>query len=62
MSRRQPTNEKLLQPRTAEKYGITRRIMFRRRDRMRDRNLVLIYYDGVIGDTSFGQGYNNFRL
>lgn len=43
-----------MQPKTAEKYGITRRIMFRRRDRMRDRNLVIIYYDGVLGDTVVG--------
>lgn len=62
LSRRIPTNERQVAARTPEKYGISKRLVFRRRDRMRDRNLVIIYYDGVMGDTSYSASYNNLRL
>lgn len=62
MARKIPTNEKMVQPRTVEKLGITKRILFRRRERMRNENLLLFYFDGVIGDLNGQQGYNNFRV
>jgi hypothetical protein len=52
MMRRQAINEKCLAPKTSLKNGITKRILFRRRERMRDANLLLIYFDGVLGDTN----------
>lgn len=29
---------------------------------MQDKNLVIIYYDGVLGDTNYQQAYNPFRM
>ena len=48
--RRSPVNEKMMLPKTGDKMGITKRILFRRRERMRDKNLILIYYEGVMGE------------
>ncbi|CDW76948.1 UNKNOWN [Stylonychia lemnae] len=62
LSRRQPTNEKMMQPNTGDKSGITKRLLFRRRERMKEKNLIIIYYDGIIGDTNQYSSYNNFRL
>jgi hypothetical protein len=63
LSRRQPTYEKLISPVTPEKLGITKRLLFRRREKMKDKNLVVIYYEGVVGDTSYQQSsYNSLRV
>lgn len=47
---------------TPEKQGLTKRLVFRRRERMRGKNLIVIYYDGVLGDTNNQQSYNPFRM
>ena len=60
LQKRSPTNEKTLLPKTPEKYASTKRILFRRRERMNDKNLILIYFEGVLGDTQ--QLYNYFRV
>ncbi len=62
LARKQAISEKLVQPATLDKQGITKRILFRRRDRMKDQNLLLFYFDGVIGDMNGQQSYNNFRV
>ena len=51
---------------TLTKFAKTQRIIFKRRHRMKDRNLLIIYFDGVIGDLPYctGQyfGINAFRI
>eukprot|EP00347_Sterkiella_histriomuscorum_P021409 403334075 len=54
--------KKSLLSRTPEKCGITKRLVFRRRDRMKDRNLIIVYYDGVLGDTNYSPSFNNLRI
>jgi hypothetical protein len=55
-----------LEPETPTKFGLTKRLMFKRRQRMKEKNVVIIYFDGVIGDVPYNQGqalgYNNFRV
>lgn len=29
---------------------------------MKDRNLIIVYYDGVLGDTTCLQSFNNLRM
>lgn len=45
--------EKLMDPETPAKFGLTKRLMFKRRLRMKDKNVVIIYFDGVIGDIPY---------
>jgi len=55
-----------LEPETQIKFGLTKRLLFKRRERMKNKNLVIIYFDGVIGDLPYfnGQcfGFNSFRI
>jgi len=58
--------EVYLEPVTAEKYGLTKRLIFRRRQRMQEKNLVIVYFDGVMGDipycSNMCMAYNTFRV
>ena len=45
-----------MEPETGEKFGLTKRLLFKRRQRMRDKNLIIIYFDGVVGDLPYNSG------
>ena len=45
-----------MDPETPAKFGLTKRLMFKRRLRMKEKNVVIIYFDGVIGDIPYNQG------
>lgn len=59
-------NEKLLAARTPEKSSkssFTQRVFFHRRERFQNKNLIIIYFDGVLGDLqSKKNSYGNFRV
>lgn len=48
--------EKYMEPETSEKFALTKRLLFKRRQRMRDKNLIIIYFDGVVGDLPYNSG------
>ena len=48
--------ELYLEPMTIEQYGQTKRLLFRRRQKMIERNLIIIYFDGVMGDLCYSSG------
>jgi hypothetical protein len=58
--------EKYMEPETQSKFGLTKRLMFKRRHRMKDKNLVIIFFDGVLGDLPYTTGqclsFNTFRI
>jgi hypothetical protein len=58
--------EQYLDPETVCKFGLTKRLLFKRRQRMRDKNLIILYFDGVIGDLPYNSGncfgFNSFRI
>lgn len=42
--------ERHLPPMTGKEHYVTRRILFKRRARMAEQNLIIVYFDGVLGD------------
>lgn len=55
----QRNTEKEMQPWTLAKGDVLARVLFRRRERFRHRNLVLLYFEGVIGDLMTKSGAIN---
>ena len=47
---------------TPEKLGLTKRLAFRRREKMKNRNILMFYFNGVIMDISKSASYSTFRL
>jgi hypothetical protein len=55
--------ERELPPLTANNGIILSRLLFRRRERLADRQLVIFYFDGVIGDLQTRSGaIGSFRI
>lgn len=48
--------ETFLEPATDDKFGASKRLVFRRRQRMADKNLLIVFFDGVIGDLPYISG------
>lgn len=51
---------------TDEKFCLSKRLLFKRRQRMADKNLVIVFFDGVVGDLPYVSAqciaYNSFRV
>ena len=57
--------DKLMEPKTGVTYCETTRLYFARRERMADKNLIIVYFDGAIGDLHCKtncSSQNSFRL
>jgi hypothetical protein len=46
----QRNTEKEMQAWTLAKGDVLARVLFRRRERFKNRNLIVIYFEGVLGD------------
>lgn len=59
----QRNTEKEMQPWTLAKGDVLARILFRRRERFKNRNLIVIYFEGVLGDITTKSGtVHQFRV
>ena len=55
--------EKEMQPWTLTKGDVLSRVLFRRRERFKHRNLIVFYFEGVLGDLGGKSGaINQFRV